>query len=210
MLPVLSQRAMAKSFSRLPKYFKLVEIQKILNEDLRNNYYDEWFLCSFLWHLGVRISEALSILHSDIDYIARNIRIVTLKRKHHERIVPIKPEFLLEIKLYQQYQKEKLTTKKRDLRKVFHYNRATAYEYVRHACVVAGFADDRAHPHSFRHSYAVNCLLHGVPVTKLQQWLGHANLMNTLVYTAIANSEDHTLLREVDFGTTIIPAIVER
>jgi site-specific recombinase XerD len=211
MLPVLAgQRAMVHSFHKLPKYFKLNEIQLILSERLKQDHYESWFLCNFLWQTGVRISEGLSLLYQDVDFMARTIKVVTLKRKSHERIIPIQPELLLELKLHQQFQLDKKTTrKKRDLRKIFNFNRATAYSYVRSACRFAGFNDSRAHPHCFRHSFAVNCLLHGVPITKLQQWLGHSNIMNTIIYTALAGREDHALLEVVDFGQTVIPSVVD-
>jgi len=210
MLPVpMGQRTLTRTFSKLPKYFKLSEVDLILADRLKHDHYDAWFLCFFLWNSGTRISEALSILHQDIDFIARSIRVVTLKRKSHERVIPVRPEFLLEIKLYQQYQAEKKTLKKRDLRKIFNFNRATAYSHVQYACRFAGLNDERSHPHSFRHSFAVNCLLHGVPITKLQQWLGHANIMNTIIYTALASTEDHALLNAVDFGLASTPNIVD-
>jgi site-specific recombinase XerD len=203
MLPVpVGQRALAKRFSQLPKYFSFDEVDRILSDSLKREHYDDWFLCNFMWQTGTRVSEALSVLHQDIDYTARTARVVTLKRTAHERIIPLKPEFLLEIQLYRQHQEQRQTTKRRDLRKIFNYNRATAYNYVVEACALAGIRDDRAHPHTFRHSFAVNCLIHGVPITKLQQWLGHANILNTLIYTVLAGREDHVILDSVEFKHT--------
>lgn len=37
--------------------------------------------------------------------------------------------------------------------------------------------------HSFRHSYAVNCLIHGVSMKQLQLWLGHSDPDSTRIYT---------------------------
>lgn len=209
MLPVpIGSRSLARVFSRLPKYYKLEEIQRILSERLKHEHYEMWFLCSFLWNTGMRISEALSTLYQDVDFLARTVRIVTLKRKGHERVIPIQPDFLLEIKLYQQFQSDKRTSKKRDMRKIFNFNRSTAHEHVKFACRLAGSSDGREHPHTFRHSFAINCLLHGVPLTTLQRWLGHSNIANTLVYTALACSEDQTLISDVNFSTSITPTIV--
>jgi site-specific recombinase XerD len=210
MLPVpLGSRSLARVFSRLPKYYKREEIQRILSNRLKHDHYEKWFLCSFLWNTGMRISEALSVLYQDIDYLARTVRIVTLKRRGHERVIPIQPDFLLETKLFQQCQQEKRTSKKRNMRKMFHINRSTAHEHVKFACRLAGFSDGREHPHTFRHSFAINCLLHGVPITTLQRWLGHANITNTLIYTALTGREDQTLIGEVDFGTSITATIMD-
>lgn len=211
MLPVpIGPRTLARTFCKLPKYYNLEEVQRILSDRLKHQNYETWFLCNFLWNSGVRVSEAISILYQDVDFLARTVRVVTLKRKGHERVIPIQPDFLLEIKLFQQFQLEKPTSKKRDIRKIFNINRSTAHEHVKLACRLAGFIDGREHPHTFRHSFAINCLLHGIPITTLQRWLRHSNIINTLVYTAIAGNEDHTLLQEVVFGTSITPEIVKR
>jgi len=38
------------------------------------------------------------------------------------------------------------------------------------------------HPHTFRHSYATHLLEAGVPITHVQQCLGHSSLVSTMVY----------------------------
>lgn len=204
----IGSRALARTFCKLPKYFKLEEVQRILSNRLKEDRYEEWFLCYFLWNTGMRVSEALSIIYQDVDYLARTVRVLTLKRKGHERIVPVQADFLLEVKLFQQIQSEKRSSKKRDLRKIFNFNRSTAHTHVKFACQLAGYFDGREHPHTFRHSFAINCLLHGVPITTLQRWLGHSNITNTLIYTAVAGSEDQAVIGEVDFGATKTPTLV--
>ena len=41
---------------------------------------------------------------------------------------------------------------------------------------------DNVHPHLFRHSRAMHLYQHGVELTLISQWLGHANLKTTLIY----------------------------
>lgn len=41
---------------------------------------------------------------------------------------------------------------------------------------------DNVHPHLFRHSRAMHLYQHGMDLTLVSQWLGHANLETTLVY----------------------------
>jgi Site-specific recombinase XerD len=38
------------------------------------------------------------------------------------------------------------------------------------------------HPHTFRHSFAINSVRHGVDIRRLQQVLGHTNINTTAVY----------------------------
>lgn len=47
---------------------------------------------------------------------------------------------------------------------------------------------EKIHPHIFRHSRAMHLYQHGMDLTLVSQWLGHANLSSTLVY-AYADTE---------------------
>jgi site-specific recombinase XerD len=43
----------------------------------------------------------------------------------------------------------------------------------------------RIHAHKFRHTFAVKPIMSGVPLNVLQQWLGHASVFTTSIYTEI-------------------------
>ena len=44
---------------------------------------------------------------------------------------------------------------------------------------------DWIHLHTFRHSFAVNCLFQGMNISTLKEILGHANVENTMVYLKV-------------------------
>ena len=46
----------------------------------------------------------------------------------------------------------------------------------------AGMGDRRITPHTFRHTTATQALQSGMPVTDVQQLLGHASVNTTMVY----------------------------
>ena len=176
------------------KYFNSDEIQKILSDDLKTTKYKQYLLCMVLSYTGARITEVTGsatvtgLVVGDIkkvqgkDEIYYTIRLQTMKRKGGKK------EFRTLI-LQEDLKKELLSyisaqnLKKND--KLFEVSGKTAYNWVNKACLVAGFDDDRCHPHAFRHSFAINSILLGVPVTVLKQWLGHADIKNTLIYTEL-------------------------
>ena len=172
-----TRRAVAAVMTRdLPKFFTPEEVHKILSTDLKENRYPRydsyksWALCLFLWHTGARITEAVQV------------RLVTLQGindKNKVRVVPVPQQFITGIGEWISSNE----LKREDL--LFSFNSKTGHYHVHKACKYAGIDDERCHPQTFRSSYAVNCLLQGTPAIVLQKWLGHSNIMNTMVFTKV-------------------------
>ncbi|MCG2722288.1 MAG: site-specific integrase [Thermodesulfovibrionales bacterium] len=189
-----SPKKISMAFHRpVPKYFSNEEIQRILSEELRGHHYKQFFFCLFLWNTGVRVSEALSVRLEDIDLMGKVLRVSTLKREGHTRAIPLQNGFLGELALWINQKQLKRGDR------LFLFNRKTAYNHVHQACTVAGIQDERCHPHTFRHSFAVNCILHGVPVTVLREWLGHRDITKTLIYTQILAHDSRVFMEQVRF-----------
>jgi len=53
------------------------------------------------------------------------------------------------------------------------------------------------HPHTMRHTFGRNLVAAGVPITVVQNALGHSDLSSTMVYTRVAESEQVNVLRGV-------------
>jgi integrase/recombinase XerD len=195
MLPIVgSQRALAATMAAgMPKYFTRDEVGAILTEELRARDHASWFLVSLLWGTGARVSEAVGITVGDLDLMGRAVRIRTLKRAGHVRAVPLKPGLVGECAVW---------VGERGLRRgdrLFRFNRNTAWARVRRACEAAFPGDPRNHPHAFRHSFAVNCVTQGVPVTVLREWLGHRDITKTLIYTRVLASDSRVFMDGVEF-----------
>lgn len=80
---------------------------------------------------------------------------------------------------------------------LFPITRQRVHQIVRGAAIRAEL---RAHPHTLRHSFAIACVLARVPVLVLAEWLGHASLEATLVYTRVFCADSRRYLGDVDFG----------
>ena len=104
----------------------------------------------FLYRTGARVSEAVGDQAAasgecipgcyvrDIDFHNRVIRIKTLKRSNHYRVVPLQPETLAVFAAYvtdQEYNRDS---------KLFTFGRRAAYQKVKRACELAGFFDPPA------------------------------------------------------------------
>ncbi len=190
---VIGNRGVARIFNKsLPKYFTSDEARRIL-DNLKEQDYDCFFLSLFLWNTGLRISEALSVTVADIDLIGKALRVTTLKRKGHIRVLPLQNGFIGELALW-------INVKglKRD-DSLFQMSRKTAYNYIKYSCNLSGIEDERCHPHTWRHTFAVNCIIQGVPVTVLREWLGHRDITKTLIYTQILAQDTKVFMDGVRF-----------
>ncbi|MFZ0450388.1 MAG: site-specific integrase, partial [Desulfatiglandaceae bacterium] len=63
----------------------------------------------------------------------------------------------------------------------------------------AGIEKGRRHPHVFRHGFAVNAVLSGVPPLVLRRWLGHASIDTTLIYTEVLAQDTKGYLEKMSF-----------
>ena len=62
--------------------------------------------------------------------------------------------------------------------------------------VKAGIPEEKAHPHILRHSRAMEMIKAGIPLTIIQNILGHASLNSTAVYLRFSNMEAKMLMKE--------------
>lgn len=78
-----------------------------------------------------------------------------------------------------------------------HYTRVRAWQILQNAleCALPDKAGDFS-PHSLRHTAAMRWLRDGVPLTVIQEWLGHASLDTTKKYLDhLTDDEKHALMR---------------
>jgi site-specific recombinase XerD len=83
--------------------------------------------------------------------------------------------------------------------RLFPISRVWAYQILQEAGEKAGIEKDRRHPHVFRHGFAVNAVLSGVPPLVLRRWLGHAGIDTTLIYTEVLAQDTKGYLEKMSF-----------
>lgn len=210
-LPVpIGRRELSRIMDReLPKYFTSAEVKEIL-AGLTGRVL-EHLIINLLWKSGVRVSELLAIRKVDIDPVGKSVRVITLKsgqkrikypgrgrpgrgrmiRRQAERVILLPDDLVHELTTY--------THISGSGELLFPFTRQWIGKIVKRACASAGIEDDRAHPHTFRHSYAVHLLRSGVPVTVVKELLGHSNISSTLVYLRITQQDTRAILEQVEW-----------
>lgn len=175
----------------LPKYLTRDEVARLLVAAGRAR---DRLMLRVMWETGVRVSELLALTADSIDWHAQVLRVRTLKRRDHLRSIPLRPPLLGE--LARHIAGAGISGERR----LFGVTRQRVHQIVSRAARAAGLAADHAHPHVLRHSFAIACVLARVPVLVLNEWLGHATLEATLIYTKIMCAESRRYLDDVDFG----------
>ena len=129
----------------------------------------------------VRISEALNLQVEQIDFSEKVVTIRSLKKrgKVHYRQIPLPDVFLREIKPILGNVGGRIWT----------FSRSTASRIIKKVMNTAGISGSKACSKGIRHSYAVNCILHNVPLTLIQRWMGHASITTTAIYLNVLGEE---------------------
>ena len=150
-----------------------------------------WIVYLFLRYTGARLNEILRVNEStDIDFRNNEIKIVTLKqRKQSFRIVPIHTKTISELMLYlSQYPDMK--------GKIFTLTGRAFQLAFKTVCQRAKIPLELAHPHILRHTRAIELLRSGVPVTIVQDLLGHSSLNTTAIYLRMSSQEAKMILKD--------------
>lgn len=174
--------ATPKRKKTLPNFLTEKEIDNLLSQFDEN--IDEQLikktLIQLIYSTGLRISEALSLKKSDIDFNQNTLSVIGKGNK--PRIVPFglnakKCLSLLISKfklsdddfVFQNQQREKLTY-------------SQAYKIIHNA--MKGVTDTKQKsPHTLRHTFATHLVNNGADIRSVGEMLGHSSLSSTQIYT---------------------------
>ncbi len=149
----------------------------------------DYLLMRVLWRSGIRINELLNLRPQDIEYHNNVINVLKAKGGKQRR-VPLDVITLAELRDY--VVKHTITSDA----PIFPVSQQWARVLIkRYGAVI----DKHVHPHSFRHSYAINMVRHGVDIRRLQQVLGHASMSTTAVYLQFNDKDLQDVYARVPF-----------
>jgi len=151
--------------------------------------------CLIVAYTGCRISEALALEESNIDFHQQCIVIKCLKKRDKVmfRSVPVKRSIIS--KLRQGLEKGQLPPER-----LFPWCRMTGYRRICEVMQAAGIRGSYATPKGLRHAFGVNAVQSGVPLNMVQRWLGHADIKTTAIYTHATGHEERNLAKRMWHG----------
>ena len=181
---------------KLPEVLSIEEIDEMIscidlstNEGQRNR-----AIIETLYSCGLRVSELINL---EINKIFLEEEYIVIKGKgNKERIVPISPTAIHEIKLYLDDRRH-LDIKPGEENILFlnrrgrRLTRVMIYYIIKQLAELANIRKEIS-PHTLRHSFATHLLEGGANLRAIQQMLGHESISTTEIYIHI----DRTRLRE--------------
>lgn len=180
---------------KLPEVLTVEEIDNIIstvdlskNEGQRNR-----AILETLYSCGLRVSELTNLKLSDLYFDEGFIKVDGKGNK--QRLVPISPRAIKEIKLYF-IDRNRMNTKKGYEDYVFLSRRGTnlsrimIFHLIKELAEATGIIKNIS-PHTFRHSFATHLLEGGANLRAIQCMLGHESIATTEIYTHI----DRNMLR---------------
>ncbi len=189
--PMLRIKA-PKMAKKLPEFVPEESLNRLLNsfefEPSFAGVRDQLVL-ETLYGTGIRLSELLGIVDSDVDTSARTVRVTGKGNK--QRIVPLNPSLLLVLEKYRTARAAEFgpsaasspllrTDKGEPLYEKLVYR--TVKKYLSQVSTSAA----HQHPHALRHAFATHLLGKGADLNAIKELLGHASLAATQVYTHLS------------------------
>lgn len=152
---------------------------------------------TLMWYTGVRIGELLALRVEDLRIESAQYAFVAIKRtlKKRGKIIPrvIEIHDPACIDLISQYlvsyrlrQRDCLFPGKQSNSKSI--SPSTLFRRIEKLADQDSFPI-KVTPHTLRHSFAINALLHGRPIKTIQAWLGHADPRSTEVYAKLLSGD---------------------
>lgn len=219
--PELRELRPPKIKTALPKSISTSEFEKLFQscyvEDQAKTARNRLTLL-FLYGLGCRVSELISLNLSDFSATDRWVKVLGKGRK--ERLIPLTESLYLALEMYLKTSRDHLLTGLTASEGLLNGaasasgkiiaqssqqslllndrghrpSRVDIWRWLAAWSAKAGF-DEPIHPHRFRHGCATALLEGGADLRSIQIMLGHASIQTTQVYTSVTT---HQALKTID------------
>ncbi|MDE6250726.1 MAG: tyrosine recombinase XerC [Alphaproteobacteria bacterium] len=186
-ISLISAPRVPRKLSKAIEVSDVSEIHNAIRETESDNPWiaaRDWALVVLIFGCGLRISEALSITHADINHHPDCLRIVGKGNK--ERIVPVLPAVWDAMDKYLAicpFDRDVASPVFRSVRGLPMSPRMAqkVIEHLRNYLQLPDYVT----PHALRHTFASVLLAGGADLRSLQELLGHSSLSTTQLYTKV-------------------------
>lgn len=175
----------------LPKTLSVEDVDKLLDIELKTPFdYRNKAMLELLYGTGLRVSELVNLVLTDIDFSNCLIRVMGKGSK--EREIPLGEYSIYYLKLYLDVRDSMLKGKTCD--KLFlnnHGNGMTRQGFFKNlkTLLKEKGLNSEVSPHTLRHSFATHLINRGADLRSIQEMLGHSDISTTKIYTRVSDDK---------------------
>lgn len=189
----LTKHKSLKAGKKIQIPFSELEVKKVLTQSIFSNDFEgvrNKLIIDLLYTTGIRRTELIELKVSDVDLY--NFTIKVLGKRNKERIIPLLPECVVQLKDYLNFRSDLQEIKQQNILFLTNagikLNISLVYRLVNK--YFSGVTEKvKTSPHIVRHSFATHLLNGGADISAVRDLLGHASLASTQVYTHNSLSE---------------------
>jgi integrase len=177
-----------KDVKTLPQSFDEKQLEKLINllgQICSRDYLKLKAVFYFLFYTGIRIGELDNLHRKDIDMEKKLAKIFVSKTKE-ERIVVFTEKTKDALK--------ELFDSEEEETNAFNINANAVQQRLKEFKKYC--PEINLHAHTFRHSFAVNCLTKGVDVLTVSKLMGHKNIQTTERYLRLTDTQFQNIYKE--------------
>ncbi len=183
----LERVVLPKRKRRLPEFVS----EEALHQLLDNNNFGQDFrgirnrtIVEMLYMTGMRRSELIGLQNNDVDIREGTVKVTGKRNK--QRIIPLTRPFTVRLEEYIRLKEEMTDVENNGWFFITDSGNKLYDKYV--YIIVKGYLSmvttiEKKSPHILRHTFATHMLNHGADLNAIKEFLGHANLSATQVYT---------------------------
>lgn len=183
----LEKVVLPRGKKRLPVFVEEDALSKLLDEFEFGEDFDgvrDRTVIEMLYVTGMRRAELIGLRDSDIDFAEETVRVTGKRNK--QRIIPLLRPFMKRLEMYLRIRNETVIRGPGDW---FFVTRKGNKLYDKHVYnIVKRYLSmvttiEKKSPHVLRHTFATHMLNKGADLNSIKEFLGHANLSATQIYT---------------------------
>lgn len=190
--PLAKHKAL-KTPKKIQVPFSEEELNKVLFEIKYSDGFEgsrDKLIIDLFYTTGIRRSELIGLQLNNLDL--SNATIKVLGKRNKERIIPLLPLMVQQIKLYLAERKSlKQIVDENNLFLLSNGNKLNeTFVYRLINCYFSNVSEKvKKSPHMLRHTFATHMLNHGADLNSIKELLGHSSLASTQVYTQSSLTE---------------------